>query len=77
MLILEPTIVHQIYYKMTATDKWSLISESVAMTQIDILPVEEEPDQHVICTNTGISRTTTIRKSLLSQNQVSALGMKS
>jgi hypothetical protein len=33
--------VHQTYYDMTATDKRSLISESVTVTQIDIHPVGE------------------------------------
>jgi hypothetical protein len=33
---------------MTATDKLSLITESVAMTRIDIHPAGEESDQHVI-----------------------------
>jgi hypothetical protein len=31
------------------TDKRSLISESVVVTQIDIHPTEEEPDQQTIC----------------------------
>jgi hypothetical protein len=33
--------VHQTYYDVTATDKRSLISESVTVTQIDIHPVGE------------------------------------
>jgi hypothetical protein len=47
---------------MTATDKRSLISESVAATRINIHPAGEEPDQHVICVALGIQRTTTVRK---------------
>jgi hypothetical protein len=44
----NPPIVHQIYYKMTTTDKLPLITESVTVTRIDIHPAGEEPDQHVI-----------------------------
>jgi hypothetical protein len=47
---------------MTAMDKQPLISESVAVTSIDIYTIGEEPDQHVICVAPGVSRTTTIRK---------------
>jgi hypothetical protein len=58
-------------------DKRPLISEGVAVTQIDIHPVGEEPDQHAAHATPGVSHTTAIRKSLLSQNRVSAPGMKS
>jgi hypothetical protein len=47
---------------MTATNKWSLISESVTATRIDIYPAGEEPDQHIVRATLGVSRTTTIRK---------------
>jgi hypothetical protein len=77
MLILQLSIVHQTYYEMAAMDKWSLISESVAATQIDIHPSGEEPDRHVICVTPRVSRMTTIRMSLLSQNRVPTPRMKS
>jgi hypothetical protein len=32
----NPSIVHQIYYEMTAMDKLPLITESIVVTQIDI-----------------------------------------
>jgi hypothetical protein len=35
------SIVHQTYYEMTATDKLALITESVAVTRIDIHPAGE------------------------------------
>jgi hypothetical protein len=47
---------------MTATDRRSIISESVAVIQIDIHPIGEEPDQHVVRVAPRASRTTTIRK---------------
>jgi hypothetical protein len=47
---------------MIATDKRSLIFESVAVTRIDIHLTEEEPDRHVIHMATGVSRTITIRE---------------
>jgi hypothetical protein len=47
---------------MTAMNKRPLISESVMMTQIDIYPTEEEPDQHVVRTAFGVLRMTTIHK---------------
>jgi hypothetical protein len=62
---------------MIATDKQSLISESVIVTRIDIHPTGEEPDQHAVHVTLGVSRTTTIHKSLLSRNRVSSPGMKS
>jgi hypothetical protein len=40
-------IVHQTYYEMTATTSCHL-QLSVAVTQIDIYPTGEEPDQHAI-----------------------------
>jgi hypothetical protein len=43
---------------MTTTDKQSLISKSVAVTRIDIHPIGEEPDQHVIRVTPEVSRTT-------------------
>jgi hypothetical protein len=60
MLILEPTTVHQTNYEMTSTDKCSLISESIAVTQIDIHTAGEEPHQHTVCATPNVSRTTTI-----------------
>jgi hypothetical protein len=77
MLILELTIVQQTYYEMTATDKQPLISESVTVTQIDIHPIGEEPNQHVIRATPEVSRMTTVRKSLLSQTWARAPEMKS
>jgi hypothetical protein len=47
---------------MTTTDKQSLISESVAVIQIDIHPAREEPDQHIVCMTPGVPRTTTVRE---------------
>jgi hypothetical protein len=47
---------------MAATDKQPLLSESVAVTQIDIHPVGEEPDQHVMRATPGVSCTTTVRE---------------
>jgi hypothetical protein len=40
--------IHQIYYEMTATDKLPLISESVAVTRIDIHPAGKDADLHAI-----------------------------
>jgi hypothetical protein len=57
-------------------DKQSLISNSVTVIRIDIYLVGEEPDRHAVGVAPGVSRTTTIGK-VLSQNQVSAPGMKS
>jgi hypothetical protein len=65
MLILEPSTLHQTYYEVTVMDKQAHISESVTATQIDIHHTREEPNQHVICTTPGVSRMTTVRKSLL------------
>jgi hypothetical protein len=45
---------------MTATDKRSLIFESVVVTRIDIHPVGEESNEHVICVIPGVSRMTTV-----------------
>jgi hypothetical protein len=45
---------------MTATDKRSLISESVTTIQIGVHPAGEEPDQHVIRVTLEVSRTTTV-----------------
>jgi hypothetical protein len=47
---------------MTATDKRPLIYESVVVTQIDIHPKGEEPDQHLVRAAPRVSCTTTIRK---------------
>jgi hypothetical protein len=47
---------------MTATDKWPLISESVAVTQINIHPTGEEPDRHIVRVALGVSCTTTVRE---------------
>jgi hypothetical protein len=41
-------------------DKRSLVSESDVVTRIDLHPVGEEPDQHVVHVTPGVSRTTTI-----------------
>jgi hypothetical protein len=49
---------------MTATNKRSLISESVAATQIDINFAGGEPDQHDIRATPEVSRTTTIHEVL-------------
>jgi hypothetical protein len=62
---------------MTASDKRSLIYESVVVTQIDIHHTVEEPNQHVVRATLVVSCTTTFAKSLLSQNWGSAPGMKS
>jgi hypothetical protein len=48
------------YYEMTVIDKQSLISESVTVMQVDIHPVGDEPDQHVIHVTPGVSHTTTV-----------------
>jgi hypothetical protein len=61
---------------MTAMDRRSLISKSVVMIRIGVHPTGEEPDQHAVCVTSGLSRTTTIHKSLLNRNRVSAPGMK-
>jgi hypothetical protein len=60
-------------------DKWSLISESVAVTQIDIHPTGEELDRHVVLMTPGVSSTTTIdnvptksKSRLCSQDEVLA-----
>jgi hypothetical protein len=45
---------------MTATNKQSLISESVAVIQINIHPSGQEPDQHVIRVAPTVSRTTIV-----------------
>jgi hypothetical protein len=47
---------------MTATDKRSLISESVAVIQIGVHHVGEESDQHVVRVTLVVSHTTTIRE---------------
>jgi hypothetical protein len=45
---------------MTAMDKRSLISASVTTLQINVHTVGEEPDQHVVRMNPGISHMTTV-----------------
>jgi hypothetical protein len=45
---------------MTVTDKQSLIFMSVVVIWIDIHPVGEEPDQHIVRVAPEVSRTTTI-----------------
>jgi hypothetical protein len=45
-----------------SNDKWSLISESVAAIQIGVHPIGEEPDQHVICVDSQVSRMTTVHE---------------
>jgi hypothetical protein len=62
---------------MAATDKRSLISESVIAIQIDIHPAGEEPDRHVVRVTPWVSRMTTVRKALLSQTWIPAPEMKS
>jgi hypothetical protein len=62
---------------MTATDKWPLISESVASTRIDIHQAGEEPDQHVVRVAPGVSRTTIVRKVPTKSKSGLALRMKS
>jgi hypothetical protein len=47
---------------MIATSKWSLISESVAVIQIGVHPVGEEPDQHIVRMAPRVSHKLTIRK---------------
>jgi hypothetical protein len=66
---------------MTVIDKWSLISESVVVTQIDIHPPSKEHDRHVIHVAPGVSRTITIgevptksKSSLCSRDEVLAPG---
>jgi hypothetical protein len=65
----NPSTVHQTYYEMTATDKLPLITESVAVTRIDIHPAREEPNQHAIRLTPGGSHIRQpFAKSLLCQN---------
>jgi hypothetical protein len=65
----NPSTVHQTYYEMTATDKLPLITESVAVTRIDIHPAREEPNQHAIrLTPRGSHIWQPFVKSLLCQN---------
>jgi hypothetical protein len=45
-----------------SNDKRSLISEHVMAIQICVYPAGEEPDQHVICLVSRVSRTTTVRE---------------
>jgi hypothetical protein len=47
---------------MTAMSKQSLIFESVTVIQIGVHPVRKEPDQHVICVASRVSRTTTVHE---------------
>jgi hypothetical protein len=44
---------------MRATNKRSLISESVTVIRIGVHPTREEHDQHVIRTTPGVSHMTT------------------
>jgi hypothetical protein len=64
---------------MTATDKRSLVSESVTVIQIDIHHAVEEPDQHVICVTPEVSCTTIacevpikLKSGLCSQDEILA-----
>jgi hypothetical protein len=50
------------YYKMTATSKWPLISESVTVIRIGVHLAGEEPDQHVVCMAPRVSHMTIVRK---------------
>jgi hypothetical protein len=43
-------------------DKWSFISESVTAIWIDIRPVGEESDRHIVRVAPGVSHTTAIGK---------------
>jgi hypothetical protein len=43
-------------------DKRSLISESVITIRIGVHPTGEEPDQHVVCLASRVSRMTTVRE---------------
>jgi hypothetical protein len=45
---------------MIVTDKQPLISESVAVTRIDILHTRKEPDQHVVHATPRVSCRTTV-----------------
>jgi hypothetical protein len=45
---------------MVAIDKRPLISESVAVTRIEIHPAGEEPNQHIVRVTPEVSHTTTI-----------------
>jgi hypothetical protein len=47
---------------MTATDKQSHISVNVVAIRIDIHPVGEEPNQHVVHVAPWVSHTTTIHE---------------
>jgi hypothetical protein len=47
---------------MAATSKRPLISESVTVIRIDINPVGEEPNQHVVPVALGVSCMTTVRE---------------
>jgi hypothetical protein len=47
---------------MTATNKRSLISESVTATRIDIHPAGEKPHQHIVRVTLGVSRMTIVRE---------------
>jgi hypothetical protein len=48
MQLLESTNSTPNILRDDCNDKLSLITESVAVTQIDIHPTREEPDQHAI-----------------------------
>jgi hypothetical protein len=65
----NPSTVHQTYYKITAMDKSSLISESVAVTRIDIHSARERtwPTRHTL-DSWRLSRMTIFCMSLLNQN---------
>jgi hypothetical protein len=45
-----------------SNDKWSLISESVAVIRIGVHPEGEEPNHHIICLASRVSRTTTVHE---------------
>jgi hypothetical protein len=61
IIIIYPSKNNKTYYEMTATDKRTLISESVTTIWIGVHPVGEEPDQHVVRMTPRVSRTTTVR----------------
>jgi hypothetical protein len=61
------TLIQQDILRDDCNGKQSLISESIVVIQIGVHYVREEPDQHVVRLASRVSRTTTVRKSLLSR----------
>jgi hypothetical protein len=62
---------------MTATDKRSLISESVTAIRIDIHHAGKEHDRHIVHMTPEFSRTTTVREVSIKLNQAPTPRMKS